>query len=530
MKNTCVLFLKPHSYGVFEKVFDGKSAFQRSLSFAGKTCDKDVFLLASDVDAEKINQEKGFCAEFKPSWTNIQVLEKMKAVLDETGSDNLILAYSDCPFYNKELTKELTETHVDYKCEYTYADGYPAGFVPEIVNGGTVRILCELLKTSASSLANNAFTKDSLFDIIKTDINSFEVECIISDFDFRMWRYDFSCSTKQNFMACKALYEKNACIENLSSPELHELLKDACSDPKILKTVPAYYNLQLCAKEESSPIYSPYHILTKEKWGCAPSECYAVMDTEKAFDLIDEMEKVSCEAVVNLSMWGECVNHPDFLKIVEKILSKPGLSVFIETNGLLWTDCLIAELKETCDKAEERTSGLPKIMISVWLDAFTPEMYTKMRGVGGYETAVATLKKLCSVFADNVFPQYVRMNDNESELESFFRYWSNKENESGGNLIVQKYDNFAGLLPDAKPADLSPVERNVCWHLRRDMNILLDGSVPLCRTFLSESIGNVFEEGIESVWAKYDDELSRHIDGKPCDKCGKCDEFYTYNF
>ncbi|MCF0241398.1 MAG: SPASM domain-containing protein, partial [Treponema sp.] len=112
-----------------------------------------------------------------------------------------------------------------------------------------------------------------------------------------------------------------------------------------------------------------------------------------------------------------------------------------------------------------------------------------------------------------------------------FAYWNEKTNPSGGNLIIQKYDDFAGLLPPCKPADLSPLERNPCWHTRRDMNILSNGDVISCREcVLSNVVGNVFKESLEEVWHKNDDILVQHIGRKYNELCGKCDESYTYNF
>jgi hypothetical protein len=67
------------------------------------------------------------------------------------------------------------------------------------------------------------------------------------------------------------------------------------------------------------------------------------------------------------------------------------------------------------------------------------------------------------------------MNENEEHLEDFYRIWS----EQGAQVIVQKYDSYAGFLPERQPADLSPLNRFRCWHLKR---ICRFSSTVLCRS------------------------------------------------
>ena len=173
-------------------------------------------------------------------------------------------------------------------------------------------------------------------------------------------------------------------------------------------------------------------------------------------------------------------------------------------------------------------------MIAVFVDAFSVQTYQKIHpdcSDDAFEKSVEAVKKLCAVLPNSVYPQFVRMNQNEEELEPFFRYWNEKSNPSNGNLIIQKYDDFAGFLPPCKPADLSPLERNVCWHLRRDFTILLNGDVPSCKTCLFGQInGNVFESSLEEIWQKNNQLIEEHIKNKYNQRCGKCDEYYTFNF
>ncbi|HKK64784.1 MAG TPA: SPASM domain-containing protein, partial [Clostridia bacterium] len=132
-------------------------------------------------------------------------------------------------------------------------------------------------------------------------------------------------------------------------------------------------------------------------------------------------------------------------------------------------------------------------------------------------------------FPDLVYVQAVRMRENEEQLDQFYRYWKQQEHVTP---IVQKYDSFCGALPERKVTDLSPIKRFPCWHLKRDLSILIDGSVPMCREDLQHKhpLGNIFEEDIETIWARGNGYYRRHLEADYPELCRSCDEYYTYNF
>lgn len=150
------------------------------------------------------------------------------------------------------------------------------------------------------------------------------------------------------------------------------------------------------------------------------------------------------------------------------------------------------------------------------------------------EEALATVRALAERFPGHVRVQAVRTKENEAELEQFYRFWKKQNVE----VIIQKYDNFAGALEERKVTDLSPVVRFPCWHLKRDLHIFLDGSVPLCKEIIpgSESIdqgtllGNVFEEPLKDIWKRGEERYLAHIRQEWGYPCEGCDEYYTFNF
>lgn len=489
-----------------------KSAFERSMEWAkALSCDgaeKEISLL----------EGKG--------WTSGQLLENIAQAAKKAAADFVIYANAAAAFLDLPLSRKLIQDHVEYKAEYTFADGYPAGFAPEIIDSGAAAIMAELCKTVSAQAAQKPVSKDSVFDVIKGDVNSFEIETEIASEDYRLLRMDFTCSTTQGALASEALAKKVAAAgkqalldldtEKVGEENVLALCREAAVEPQVLKTVPAFYNVQIEGRLFSKSRFSPYEASESR------------MPFEKFQGLVQKITDFSGSAVVGLSLFGEAAMHPDFDKFF-LCLAKAGHSVFVEIDGGCLPDFLqgAAYKNIRASLAGQETRG--NFYFAVALDAASQEKFSLFHK-GDLQKAADAVKELAADFPET-YPQFTRVQDNEDELEAFYRFWSDKNSPSSGKIIVQKYDNFCGLLPDAKPADLSPLVREPCWHLRRDMDILLDGSVPLCRDrFSEEALGNAFDDSLRDVWLKKDSLLAEHIQKRYGGACGKCDEYYTFNF
>ena len=526
MKALTVLLDEKNKYQE-EKVFGGKSALELCRTFFEGAEFLPACIENGGVDF--IYKEDLKSGE--------DLLAKIYQIAREKNADFVIYSYADLPFINGPLTKKLLETHVEYKCEYTFADGFPYGFAPELIDTGALGILLELCKTTAAAEAAKPVERASLYNLIKTDINSFEVEAELSDTDWRLFRFNFCCKNRDSFIQCQKLFElvKDDAQGGLSALDVEKASGLASKSSAVLKTVPSFYNIQICGGRDTKPLYEADSLY--DAGGLLKKDAF--MPLEKFFALCKKISGFSSAAVLNLGYLGEPLSHKDFLLFVKEVLKYQGLSVFLETSGLLVTEELCAALRSLVDEAAERTNGWQKLMIAVKLDAVSADVYAKVNGSQpeNFNKALAGCDALCKALPGMVYPQFTRMNENEDELEGFFRYWNEKSNPSGGNCIIQKYNDFSGLLPACKPADLSPVERNVCWHLRRDMSLLLDGSAVLCPNMLFSQectgevlLGNAFEEDLCEIWKKSEAKLQEHIDKKYCDCCRKCDEYYTFNF
>jgi spiro-SPASM protein len=293
--------------------------------------------------------------------------------------------------------------------------------------------------------------------------------------------------------------------------------------PEILRTLPAFYHIQGAGPCPQQCAFCPYPR--------RPSSDFMNADTFNG--LLDRIAAFSGSAVIDLSLWGEIALHPDKTALIRAALDHPGLSLVIETAGLGWRKEELDEAHALSAAAMPRKDS-PRAPLSwiVSLDAWDADRYAKVRG-SGYAEAVETAVQLIQLFPKDCYVQAVRVQDSEDDIENFYRQWKSR----GANVIIQKYDDFCGVLPHLQTADLSPVKRRPCWHLMRDMNILIDGTVPLCAEMLNSQeeviLGNVFRDSLETIWQNGEAAYRSHCAGdyaRAAAQCPKCDEYYTFNF
>jgi spiro-SPASM protein len=268
------------------------------------------------------------------------------------------------------------------------------------------------------------------------------------------------------------------------------------------------------------------------------------MESNQFESLLDNIIAFSGDAVIDLSLWGELSLHPQKMALIEMVLIRPQLALVIETSGLGWKGEELERCAVLCQKAAavaERKNPLPPLSWIVSLDAADPARYQAVRG-SGYAEAIDCAQKLLALFPKDAYVQAVRTVGAEDDIEQFYRSWKEAAPAGASNVIIQKYDDFCGALERKQASDLSPVIRQPCWHIMRDMPVLIDGTVPRCREDLSilkgqgsaagegSTLGNVFSDSLESIWERgtrlYTEQCKKKYEGL----CAGCDEFYTYNF
>ena len=416
------------------------------------------------------------------------------------GADNLFYFFADSPLLDSGLAARMLDSHRRYFADYTFADGYPLGLAVEILRPETLKALAVL---AAGCPEVRADDRGAVFEVLRKDINSFDVETELAPADLRPLRLSLSADTKRNFLLLSRLLEAGAADAEGACRRVQE-------HPEMLRTLPAFFAVQIVEGCPQLCSYCPY-----PKFGIRETGKKAQMPLERFAGLADRIRDFCVDAVVGVSLWGEPAYYEGFPQLAAAVRDR-GLQLVVETSGVGWDpSCL------------EQVPAGDYVDWIVSLDADAPELYRQLRGEGHAE-AVHTLEALAGRFPGRVHAQAVRMKENEEPLEEFYKAWKART----GKVIVQKYDHFCGLLPDRRVADLSPLKRFPCWHLKRDLAVLIDGRVPLCRedVGLTHPLGNVFEEDLASIWGRAEAFYLSHLREEYPQLCSACDEYYTFNF
>ncbi|MBA7712293.1 hypothetical protein ES703_121265 [subsurface metagenome] len=422
----------------------------------------------------------GFTCVSRPKWRLLDLLKAMQELSE--GYDNIFYFYADCPFLDAELTGRMIENHQRYFADYTFADGYPYGLSPEIIRPKMIAPIISL--ASSAGEQGEAVGRGSIFDIIKKDINAFDIETEISPVDLRMLRVTLAADSKRNFLLLQRV------VQNLDSAgpapvEAEAVCEVLQEKSEILRTLPAFFSIQIVKGCPQLCSYCPYPQFSLSSTGKKDE-----MPLSKFRSLVEKIEEFCEDAVINISLWGEPAYHSQIVELVRTVLDRDALRLIIETSGIGWDSEKLPRIAGLVNRS-------PDWVVS--LDANTAEIYGRLRGPQ-FEEALRTLDILTTCFPGHVYPQAVRMKSNEEDLEGFYRQWKEKL----GLVIIQKYDHFCGFLPELKVTDLSPLKRLPCWHLKRDLYVYMDGSVPLCREDIEGKyfLGNLFSDGLEEELSK----------------------------
>ncbi len=418
--------------------------------------------------------------------------EILNTILKEAKTSDEIMIYNaGNPFYDLNFIEEMFNRHNKYIADYTYCIGYPAGLVPEIIRKDIIKELIILSKD------NKKITKDYIFQTISKDINSFDIETILSDHDVRIFRTSIGSNDKGEEKLTNYLFNKFK--EQVSINTIVEFINN---NPHELFTTIYLLILDLTNYSTISSIYYPKNKENKNQ-----------MNFNLIKKMIKKIKSINQDIHIILGGIGEPLEHERFIDIINFIIEND-LEVIVETTGYNLTDELLKKI-----------INLNKVIFILKYDAYDEKTYKIIHPEWDFNKINISLEILKNAGV-KTYKQVIRMMDNEIEIEKFIR---KKEVD---DLIIRKFSTFCDMIPDKKVVDLAPLERIPCYHLRRELYIRSDGKVPVCiySRYKNHFIGDIDNDDLDLLIENLKKFYIKDSKKEYLEFCKNCNDYYLFNF
>ncbi len=462
--------------------------------------EKNILEIAKKYEVKPVKSKKQVS-------NHAQLLKELYEIADELKIENLILCYIDAPLLDMKETEKLIKLHSENQAEYSFGENFAEGLVPEIMSIEFLKNIKEFPYKKPDVVSRR------VFDNMQADINKFFIEVEISDVDFSLKRLSFTANSKRNFILLKNLFKY---IEPDS--DYIKIYNTIENHPEILHIFPRYIEIEITNRCNFNCSFCPRQIMKRKEKD---------MDISLFSRILNMLTEEFNDIIISFTLLGEPLLHPQFKEFVETSMNSNIFSLIVETNGSLLTE-----------EISKFLSQFPpdKLLIIFGLDAFKPETYRLLKNQEKdiFEKVRNNIIKFLALKPENrlrTFVQIVKMNENKFEIEDFYNFW---KQYVGENIIIQKYNSYVKKLPDRDPVDITPLERIPCWHLQRDLIILSDGKVPLCKQDINCEIllGDLNKEDLKTIWERQEKFFIKEYkkDFSQLPFCKECDEWYTFNF
>lgn len=222
--------------------------------------------------------------------------------------------------------------------------------------------------------------------------------------------------------------------------------------------------------------------------------------------IINEVAAVDKTARVWMVFFGEALilkkRKPTIFEMIAYAKGKGLTDVVLNSNANLLDDVAARSLID---------AGLDAIYIGI--DAFSPDTYSKVRVGGNYEQTVRNVLNLIKLQQQlkrsnpRVFVQFVEMDVNKCEKESFIKFWS----DHGATVKIRPKVSWAGAI-EAPNLVMGNDKRWPCYWAMRTISISDQGKVVTCAVDLDARFvaGDITKQTLAEVWNGTLRELREH--------------------
>ncbi|MGL5955317.1 MAG: SPASM domain-containing protein, partial [Brevinema sp.] len=351
-----------------------------------------------------------------------------------------------CDAYAGMLSLKDTESVLLYMREHQYdvclTENLPEGLVPMAISH-------EFIDELSGYIEENQKIVSAFKNIINWEYKGVDVGVYLSPSLLIMERIDFLPVNKG---AVEYLY-------HLSHQDLS--LETIPTITQLLRHYPQYIAIEITAESD--------HFYTCNR----ESE---TMTSEMFRKIITEIDELAPEALISLGIWGDPFMHPQFPEIMEmlKTISNP---VLVECRSIFLSE-------------EYTRLVLSRPNTELIFDvSFTTEQAFKQHKHTPY--TLEQTKAFLQSQSRDIRIRLTRVKETEQSIKYFLKEWKDYR------VLITKADSFG--TQDHKTVDLAPIKRHACYALRREMTILNNGDVLLCRQS-KKVIGSLKTQSLLSLW------------------------------
>lgn len=241
------------------------------------------------------------------------------------------------------------------------------------------------------------------------------------------------------------------------------------------------------------------------------------MDFKVFAKIVDEVARERPDSRLWVAILGEPLLSKNLVPMLRYARDRGLKHINLNSNATYLTLELTSELLDC---------GVENLLIS--LDAMTKETYDKIRLNGDFHTVMRNVeyflaeKKRLKLELPHVIAQFITMDQNENELESFKSYWLSR-----GAVVKVRLKMGWGVAMAAEDLLSAAVKRDIpCAWLLRSVSIHWDGRFAQCDADYEGkySPGDIKTQTIKEIW---DNELTMRrkrsmaldFTHPPCDTC-----------
>jgi spiro-SPASM protein len=456
----------------------------------------------------KILEGSGISSEYLSHTDEVDFLKSLLPKLPIARSeipewDEVCFLYFSgiAPLLDTQLTEKIWSRHKQFLSQYSYSENLPDGIVPKILTR-------EFLLTIPEKVPG------SVHDFFLKNINQYDIEIFFQKPDLRQMRLNLIANNPRSIDLIQNLIDLDS---NLPYEKLEKTLR---ANPQWFRSGPSYIEIEIYRGCQSKCTFCP------RQHGFVSEEIVQI-DPQILTKIANEMKSFPTNYTACFGGLGEPLLHPNWTGMAKIILPSTQVEeLIVETALTIEPDLLTRNLKEFS------TDELEKIGWIINLTTWKQDRYKSMYGKDEFAKVKENIRVLTEMVPKkNISIQLIKMLEVEDEVESYF----NTVEGMGLNVVFQKYNTFAHRMPEKRVSDLTPLQREFCWHLARDLYINADGDVSICRQVPNQKLSsdsNIGQKSLKEIWSEGQKSFSASFlgnhqgTGAPC---LQCDEWYTFN-